>query len=215
MLYLALALLLDQAFQICHGLVQTVQRLLKFSRVIFPNLWLLIQIWLIAASCNYFLPDAGLSFCALASVNCPRHKSQPYTAEPWRGRHCLLQPSLYTFFAYLLHYNTWVSTLFSLHYTSTVFVELLLLLTMLRAICHSFNSLAFLIQTSHACAIPLHSSFYSHSHFYRIPFWFSGPKVLLMQQCWSFTVFLWVLCIKMFSCCARNICSLSNFLFIY
>lgn len=78
--------------------------------------------------------------------------------------------------------------------------------------CNSLCSLSCLRFCPHAPELSL----YTHPYtlipiFIGFLFDFQDTKVLLMQQYWPFTVVLWFLCSRKFSCCVPHILSFSNF----
>lgn len=76
--------------------------------------------------------------------------------------------------------------------------------------CNSLYSLPFLIPHALELSLDIHP-YTLIPIFIGFLFDFQDTKVLLMQQYWPFTVVLWFLCSRKFSCCAPHILSLSNF----
>lgn len=138
--------------KICHNLL-IVQGLLTFSRVLSLEPWLLNAL---SFSWHWWWLWALVT-----------------------GLHCAatVRKSLSVSLCHLLgssHHKTQMLTHFSFHCTSSIFLELISLAFMPLTGCNTLCSFPFLVLLPCAWAFPLYSSLYSHAHFYRIPFWFSG-----------------------------------------
>lgn len=149
-----------------------------------------------------------MHWASLATGDGSGHWLEACTMQPWWGSHCLCLCVIPLVLSITRH-ECWPIFLFIalLAYFWNLFPCLLcpsLAVTLSAPYPFSF------------CPCELELSLYTHPYtlipvFIGFLFDFQDTKVLLMQQYWPFTVVLWFLCSRKFSCCAPHILFFSNF----